>query len=137
DGRLTYSTPTLVCILAYATAAIACNVAHGLRQTHSRETAGVQPADLTSACGGGEACGRTLETGNGATRHHWLAIQTAVVGHRPETRGQADHRLGAAEHQEAVALRHVGDPFEHVDLGGLVEVDQHVAAKHHVEASER
>jgi hypothetical protein len=34
DGRLTYSTPTLICILAYSVAAIAGNAAIGLRQRH-------------------------------------------------------------------------------------------------------
>jgi drug/metabolite transporter (DMT)-like permease len=29
DGRLAYSTPTLVCIAAYSACAIACNIAHG------------------------------------------------------------------------------------------------------------
>ena len=31
DGRLVYSTPTLVCILVYSAAAIASNLAHGWR----------------------------------------------------------------------------------------------------------
>lgn len=31
DGRLTYSTPTLICILAYSAAAIASNLTHGWR----------------------------------------------------------------------------------------------------------
>jgi drug/metabolite transporter (DMT)-like permease len=139
DGRLTYSTPTLICILAYSTAAIACNVVHGLRQAHAGDPARVagQPAHLPSTGHRGETCGRTLVVGNGASSHPRLAVQAAPVGHRPETRGQADHGLGAAEHQEAVALRDVGNTFEHVDLGDLIEVDQHIAAEHHVEAPER
>jgi len=32
DGRLVYSTPTLICILGYSAAAIASNIAHGWRQ---------------------------------------------------------------------------------------------------------
>jgi drug/metabolite transporter (DMT)-like permease len=40
DGRLTYSLPTLVCILAYSTAAIASNVAH---QWHARQRNGALP----------------------------------------------------------------------------------------------
>jgi hypothetical protein len=32
DGRLAYSTPTLICILGYSTAAIASNIAHGWRE---------------------------------------------------------------------------------------------------------
>ena len=37
DGRLAYSTPTLICVLVYSAAAIAANVAHGLRHGHSGE----------------------------------------------------------------------------------------------------
>ena len=32
DGRLAYSTPTLICILGYSAAAIASNIAHGWRE---------------------------------------------------------------------------------------------------------
>ncbi len=32
DGRLVYSTPTLVCIIAYSACAIASNLAHGWRE---------------------------------------------------------------------------------------------------------
>jgi drug/metabolite transporter (DMT)-like permease len=35
DGRLVYSTPTLVCIMAYAAFAIASNLAHGWREQHA------------------------------------------------------------------------------------------------------
>ena len=35
DGRLTYSTPTLVCVLAYSACAIAGNVLHGWRDARS------------------------------------------------------------------------------------------------------
>lgn len=44
DGRLTYSTPTLVCILAYSVSAIAINVAHGLRG-HTRQVSGSEKRD--------------------------------------------------------------------------------------------
>jgi hypothetical protein len=37
DGRLAYSTPTLICILVYSAAAIAANAAHGLRHGRSGE----------------------------------------------------------------------------------------------------
>ena len=144
DGRLIYSTPTLVCVLAYSAAAIASNVAHGFCQAHAgapspTRRASVRPADggLPPACGRGEACGRTLEVDDVAVGHRRRAIQSAPVGNRPKTPGQADHGLGTAKHQEAVALRHVGDALKHVNLGRLIEVDQHVAAEHHVEASER
>jgi hypothetical protein len=33
DGRITYSMPTLICVIAYSLAAIASNLAHGWRQT--------------------------------------------------------------------------------------------------------
>jgi drug/metabolite transporter (DMT)-like permease len=35
DGRVIYSMPTLVCILAYSAAAIASNLAHGWREPHA------------------------------------------------------------------------------------------------------
>jgi drug/metabolite transporter (DMT)-like permease len=47
DGRLVYSTPTLVCILAYSAAAIASNLAHGWREqrTYRRRLAAKGMAD--------------------------------------------------------------------------------------------
>jgi drug/metabolite transporter (DMT)-like permease len=139
DGRVSYSTPTLLCILAYSAAAIGANAAHGLRQGQAAEPdrASVQPTGLPSANSGDEACGGSLEADHRAIRRQRLAIQAAPVGHRAKARGQADDCFGAAEYQEAVALRHVGNAFEHVDLGRLVKVDQHIAAEHHVEASKR
>jgi drug/metabolite transporter (DMT)-like permease len=49
DGRVSYSTPTLLCILAYSAAAIGTNVAHGLRQSQADEAnrASARPGGLT------------------------------------------------------------------------------------------
>ena len=65
-----------------------------------------------------------------------LRVEAALVGDRLEAIGQPDHGLGGAEHQKAVALGDVGDALEHADLGRLIEIDQHVAAEHHVEPAE-
>src|SRR6185312_3751488 len=65
-----------------------------------------------------------------------LTIESALFGNRLETLGQTDHGLGAAEHEKAVTLGAGGHALKHADLGRLIEVDQHVAAKHHVEHSE-
>ena len=133
DGRLTYSTPTLIGILAYSAAAIASNVAH------ARSEAPANPSPRVSArrlrlrrLRGGALKLMTLPSGHAAR----LPIDAALVGDRLEAVGQPDHRLGAAQHQEAVALGDAGDALEHADLGGLIEVDQHVAAQHQIEAAE-
>ena len=73
------------------------------------------------------AIGRALAIGR---------VEAAPVRHRLEAVGQADHRLGRAEHEIAVALGDARDAVEHADLGLLVEIDQHVAAEHHVERAE-
>ena len=49
---------------------------------------------------------------------------------------QPDHRFRRTQHQEPVRLRYPGEAVEDVDLGILVEIDQHVAAEHHIENSE-
>ena len=49
DGRLTYSTPTLIGILVYSAAAIASNVAHA-----RSEAAAIEPASAPGTCGCGE-----------------------------------------------------------------------------------
>src|SRR5262249_43822399 len=59
-----------------------------------------------------------------------------AVLQRAERLGETDHRLGGAEHQEAVGLEHLGDAVEHADLGLLIEIDQHAAAEHDVEIAE-
>lgn len=46
DGRLSYSTPTLVCILAYSAAAIASNVVH---QWHATRREKVEPSEEVEA----------------------------------------------------------------------------------------
>ena len=56
--------------------------------------------------------------------------------HDLEAVDQPDHGLRRAEHQIAVARRGAGHAVEHVDLGLLVEIDQHVAAEDHVEQAE-
>src|SRR5690242_2200595 len=47
----------------------------------------------------------------------------------------ANDRLGRAQHHEAVRLDHSCKTLEDPDLGVLVEIDQHVSAEDHVEAS--
>src|SRR6267154_1562457 len=50
-----------------------------------------------------------------------LRINAALVRERPKAVGQPHHRLGAAQHQEAVARGDAGDALQHANLGGLVE----------------
>jgi hypothetical protein len=42
----------------------------------------------------------------------------------------------APSHQHAVGLQHPVEPLEDLDLGLLVEIDQHVAAEDDVELAE-
>src|SRR6478672_5200875 len=65
-----------------------------------------------------------------------LRINAALVRKRPKTVSQPYHRLGAAQHQEAVALGDAGDTLQHANLGGLIEIDQYIAAQHQIEAAE-
>src|SRR5262249_6094345 len=63
-------------------------------------------------------------------------VEAALLGQRFERVGQADDGLGRAQHEKAVRSHDLGKTLEHVDLGLLVEIDQHVAAEHHVERAE-
>src|SRR3546814_2670966 len=53
-----------------------------------------------------------------------------------ESIGDTEHSLGTAEIEEAVGRHDLSNATQHLALGGLVEVDQHVAAEHHVELPE-
>ena len=44
--------------------------------------------------------------------------------------------FGSAQRQHAIGLQHPGEPLEDVDLGILIEIDQHVAAEDDVEHAE-
>ena len=63
-------------------------------------------------------------------------VEAALVRDRLERVGQTDHGLGRAEQEISIGRHDARDPLEHVDLGRLVEIDQHVAAEHDVERAE-
>ena len=67
DGRLTYSTPTLIGILAYSAAAIASNVAHARHAKRRRSRAARQrPAPAAAAAAGGALKLMTLPSAHAA-----------------------------------------------------------------------
>src|SRR5262245_15015880 len=68
---------------------------------------------------------------------HVRHVEAATVRVRLELVGEADHRLGGAQHEIAVALDLTRQTVEHDDLGVLIEVDQHVAAEHDIECAKR
>src|SRR5947209_3053205 len=63
-------------------------------------------------------------------------VDPTPLGHRREAVGQSEHGLGRSEQEVAVMLGNPGDALEHGSLGLPVEIDQHVAAEHHVEEAE-
>src|SRR5579875_1058322 len=63
-------------------------------------------------------------------------IDPPLGGKRLEAVGDAEHRLGAAEIEEAVIGHDLTDALEHPGLGLLVEVNKDVAAEDDVEAAE-
>src|SRR5580698_1304490 len=64
------------------------------------------------------------------------SIETAPFRKRLEGIGQPDHGFRSTQHQKSVSLGDPGEPVENVDLGVLVEIDQHVPAENDVEDPE-
>src|SRR3546814_10538504 len=64
------------------------------------------------------------------------ACTTCCARNHLESIGDTEHSLGTAEIEEAVGRHDLSNATQHLALGGLVEVDQHVAAEHHVELPE-
>ena len=64
-------------------------------------------------------------------------INAAQLGQGGKALGQSDHGLGGSENEIAVGGRNPAEPIEHIGLGRLVEIDQHVAAKDQIEHAER
>src|SRR5690348_14879118 len=93
---------------------------------------------LAPAVDGDEARCRPL----GRARRPWFwrarirCVEAVLVADHLEAVGQAHHGLGGAEHQKTVAGGDARQPIEHVDLGLLVEIDQHVAAEDQIEDAE-
>src|SRR5437868_2822562 len=81
--------------------------------------------------GGGDGLRRRRSGAGGKT------IDAALAGEELEFVGDAEHRLGAAEEEEAVLRHQAGDAVQDLALGRLVEIDQHVADEDHVEPAER
>src|SRR6266545_870431 len=72
----------------------------------------------------------------GGLRASGRRVEAALVGERLEAVGEADHGLGRAQHQIALAVEAARQAFEYADLGVVIEIDQHVAAEHQVEHAE-
>lgn len=72
----------------------------------------------------------------GAHRHVGAVDTGLLVDHREQV-GHAVGRLGAAQEQEAARPQRKMEGAQHVDLSLAVQVDQQVAAAHHVEPRER
>ena len=49
---------------------------------------------------------------------------------------QADDRFGGTEHEITIALHDIGRTAEHVALGLLIKIQEHIAAEHDVEDAE-
>src|SRR5207249_11586692 len=64
-------------------------------------------------------------------------VEAAALRVWLELLGEADHGLGGAQHEIAVALDLTRQTIKHNDLVILVEVDQHIAAEHDVEYAKR
>src|SRR5665213_4065698 len=64
-------------------------------------------------------------------------IESAFVGKRLERVGQPHHGFGGAEDEVAIIGYLPCEPVEYTDLGFLIEINQHVAAEHDVERTER
>src|SRR5260221_562921 len=79
---------------------------------------------------------RVLALTNGHGAGLRLNIEPTLVGNELEAACETDDGLGPAKRQEAVTLGDVGDAIEHRGFGGLIEIDQHVAAEHHIESAE-
>src|SRR5579863_96695 len=59
-------------------------------------------------------------------------IEAALIRQDLESLGDADHRLGRAEDEIAVAINGPRQPIEQIGFGRLIEIDQHVAAEDHI-----
>src|SRR5215510_15381980 len=64
-------------------------------------------------------------------------VKPASVGERLECVGQAYDGLGGPKHKVSVVRHLARNAVEHCGLGALIEIDQHVPAKHHVECAQR
>src|SRR5207344_946115 len=59
------------------------------------------------------------------------------LGHRREVVARAGGRLRGAKHKIAVGGEPLGNARKYGAFGGVVEIDQHIPAKDHVERAER
>src|SRR5262245_63392920 len=64
-------------------------------------------------------------------------VKPAPVGERLECVGQAYDGLGGPKHKVSVVRHLARNAVEHGGLGVLIEIDQHVSAKHDVECAQR
>src|SRR5215510_15445364 len=64
-------------------------------------------------------------------------VKPAPVGERLECVGQAYDGLGGPKHKVSVVRHLARNAVEHGGLGILIEIDQHVSAKHDVECAQR
>src|SRR6516225_3854294 len=76
------------------------------------------------------------DTQHGCFQCSAVRVQSAAVRDRFEAFGQSDDGLGCTEHQITVTIQILRQTVKNADLRRLVEIDEHVAAEHHVEYAE-
>src|SRR5439155_24139073 len=107
----------------------------------SRRARNWSPRSLTKVCVDKNRLTRPAR-GNEpwSTDARWLGVrhvEATPFGVWLELVGEADHRLGGAQHEIAIAIDLTRQTVKHRDFHVLIEVDQHIAAEHDVERAKR